>query len=266
MIAPEITTLRLRNAALAIGSKGLRVFPCLERAKEPAIYDNLKRATTDANLISGWWQTRQFNIGIATGEGSGIWVLDIDGDEGEATLRSLEAEHSALPVTVEAITGKGRHLYWRWPSGREIRNRQVSLEFPGIDVRGNGGYVLAPPSVHPSGRIYAWSVDSHDDFEDAPDWLLEQIVKTNTSSNAKPLTAEQWQTFIDQSVDGSRRGPSIARLYGLLARRYVDPALALGIVHLFNELRCSPPLESQEVVKIALEIARREAGQVRKRS
>ena len=107
MIAPEITTLRLRNAALAIGSKGLRVFPCLERAKEPAIYDNLKRATTDANLISGWWQTRQFNIGIATGEGSGIWVLDIDGDEGEATLRSLEAEHSALPVTVEA---------WRQPA------------------------------------------------------------------------------------------------------------------------------------------------------
>jgi hypothetical protein len=63
-----------------------------------SLHDNLKRATTDVSWIAGWWETRNYNIGIATGEGSGIWVLDIDGDEGEATLRKFEAQHGALPV------------------------------------------------------------------------------------------------------------------------------------------------------------------------
>lgn len=106
-------------AALKLAGKGLRVFPCIERSKKPAIDDNLRRATTDPNLITGWWQARDFNIGIATGPNSGIWVLDIDDDDGEALLRRLEIEHQeVLAPTVEAITGKGRHLYFRWPAER----------------------------------------------------------------------------------------------------------------------------------------------------
>jgi hypothetical protein len=132
---------RLREAAIALAQKGMRVFPCMERGKEPAIAlgKNLQRATTDINLISGWWSSRSFNVAIATGEGSGVWVLDIDGEEGETTLRKLEAEHGELPKIVEAITGKGRHLYFRWPNGSVIRNKQVNPNMPGIDVRGNGG-------------------------------------------------------------------------------------------------------------------------------
>src|SRR5262249_15108592 len=156
--------------------------------------------TTDINLVAGWWATRTFNIGIATGEGSGIWVLDVDGDEGEATLRGFETKNGTLPPTVEAITGKGRHLYWRWPGEREIRNRQVSLDFPGIDVRGNGGYVLAPPSIHPSGRSYSWSVDSSDTFEDAPDWLIDLVVKGPEAKHIA-TSPEQWRSFLDQAVD-----------------------------------------------------------------
>jgi hypothetical protein len=258
----------LRDDAIALGGKGLRIFPCRERGKEPAIADNLRRATTDVNLIAGWWQATNYNIGIATGEGSGIWVLDVDGDEGETTLRQLEAEHGALPSTVEAITGKGRHLYWRWPSHRVIRNRQVNPDMPGIDVRGNGGYVLAPHSIHPSGRIYAWSVDSAKSFEDAPEWLLDLIVTggggTRRTSDAA-YSPDQWQSFLDDSVDGSRRGAAVARLYGLLARRYVDPIIALGIAQMFNQVRCNPPLDREEVEKISFEIAHREAGQVRNR-
>jgi hypothetical protein len=162
----------LGTAALELAAKGFRVFPCVERGKEPAIHDNLKRATSDPNTISGWWRARDFNIGLATGEGSGVWVLDVDGDEGKETLHQLEAAHGALPPTVEAITGKGKHLYFRWPVGTEIRNKQDNPVMPGIDVRGDGGYVLAPPSVHPSGRRYTWNVDSPDEFADAPDWLI----------------------------------------------------------------------------------------------
>src|SRR5262245_48614767 len=138
----------LGSPAINLAQKGMRIFPCKERGKEPAIGDNLRRATTDVNLIAGWWRANNFNIGLATGEGSGVWVLDIDGEEGEKTLRELEAQYGALPQTVEAITGKGRHLYFRWTSGILIRNKQVNPNMPGIDVRGNGGYVLAPPSIH----------------------------------------------------------------------------------------------------------------------
>jgi hypothetical protein len=94
----------LGTAALTLAGKGFRVFPCVERGKEPAIHDNLKRATTDANTISGWWRSRNFNIGLATGAESGVWVADIDGDQGRETLATLEEQHGALPPTVEAIT------------------------------------------------------------------------------------------------------------------------------------------------------------------
>jgi hypothetical protein len=251
----------LGTAALALAAKGMRVFPCLERQKEPAISDNLTRAAADASVITGWWQSRAFNIGIATGVGSGIWVLDVDGAEGEATLRRLEAEHGALPATVEAITGKGRHLYWRWPAGIEIRNAQLREDVPGLDWRGNGGYVLAPPSVHPSGRRYAWSVDSASEFADAPNWLIDLTNKrshVDSTPAADTTPPEAWRTFVNETHEGSRRGGAVARLSGLLLRRFIDPLVALDLVRMFKTLHCVPPLDDAEVIRITTDIANRE--------
>jgi hypothetical protein len=116
----------LGQAALALAARGMRVFPCHERQKEPLINDNLNRATTDPNIIKGWWSSGNYNIGIATGPGSGIWVLDIDGEEGEETLRRLEGEHGPLPPTVEVITGgAGRHLYF--PLAHRDRDPQCAM-------------------------------------------------------------------------------------------------------------------------------------------
>jgi hypothetical protein len=257
----------LGTCAQSLALKGMRIFPCKERGKEPAIGDNLRRASTDLNLISGWWQTRNFNIGLATGEGSGVWVLDIDGDEGEETLRKLEAEHGELPKTVEAITGKGRHLYFRWASGIVIRNKQVNPNMPGIDIRGNGGYVLAPPSIHPSGRVYAWSVDSGNNFADAPEWLLDLIAKGGGSAKqATAYSPEQWTSFLDDHVDGSRRSAAIARISGVLLRRYIEPEIALGLVRSWNESRCHPPLDGADVERIMKNIVRRETARLREES
>lgn len=250
----------LAKAALALAGKGMRVFPCVERGKDPLIKNNLKRATTDPNIIAGWWRKYDFKIGIATGRGCGIWVLDIDGAEGEATLRKLETEHGALPSTVEVITGDGRHLYFGWPAGFTVRNSQCREDLPGLEWRGDGGYVLAPPSIHPSGRAYSWSVDSADTFAYAPDWLIALV--TSKARNGAPVAAatpESWRSFVDEDVDGSRRGAAIARLYGLLVRRYIDPVVALGIVRNHNKLHCQPPLDDAEVVRIANDIANREA-------
>ena len=248
----------LGTAALALAARGLRVFPCDERQKNPAISDNLRRATTDPNLIKGWWSSRNFNIGIATGAGSDVWALDVDGHDGEATLRLLEAKPGRLPETVEAITGDGQHNYFKWPTGCEIRNAQLRDDVPGLDWRGNGGYAIAPPSIHPSGRRYAWSVDSAGKFADAPEWLIDLV--TSKASNVIPITTpEAWRSFIDKPVEGSRRGRAIARLYGHLVRKYVHPLVALDITRMFNQLRCTPPLDDYDVIRIIDDIARREA-------
>ena len=247
----------LGYAALALARRGLRVFPCVERRKTPMIEDNLKRATTDESTIKGWWYRRHFNIGIATGPGSGIWVLDLDGQEDEGWLRQREAEYGSLPETVEAITGNGRHLYFRWPTGEIIiRNTQDRDDFP--DIRGEGGYVLAPPSVHPSGRRYAWSVDSADEFADAPDWLITLVAKGG-NGGGEPMTPERWRSFVDDRFDGSHRGHAIARLAGLMLRKYFDPYVALSLCRLFNEGRCVEPLPDSDVARIVAAIAEREA-------
>jgi hypothetical protein len=249
----------LGTAALALAEKGLRVFPCIERGKKPAVHDNLDRATTDPNVIAGWWRWTNYNIGIATGPGSGIWVLDIDSDEGEALLHELEAKHGALPPTIEVITGDGRHLYWRWPSGCEIRNKQDNPVMPGIDVRGEGGYVLAPCSVHPSGRVYSWSVDNADEFADAPEWLIDLVQrKRRGDAEAPPTLPAAWRTFIGDTYEGSHRAHAIARLAGLLLRRYIDPLVALDLVRLFNAAHCQPPLDDKDVVRIVTDITTRE--------
>ena len=118
--------------------------------------------------------------------------------------------------------------------------------------------MIAPPSVHPSGRRYCWSVDSADSFADAPDWLIERITRKGSNGEAPAMSPEAWRTFVGTTADGSRRGAAIARLAGLLLRRYLDPLVALDLVRLFNAARCDPPLDDGEVVGIVTTICSRE--------
>jgi len=146
------------NHALRYAKRGWPVFPLQPRGKKPLTPHGVLEATTNATLIERWWDRwPTANVGIATGEKAGFWVLDIDGPEGTVSLTELECEFGCLPETLEQQTGGGgRHLFFAWPPGsREIRNRQAIRK--GIDVRGNGGYIVAPPSIHANGREYQWS-------------------------------------------------------------------------------------------------------------
>ena len=118
------------------------------------------------------------NVGVATGEISGIWIMDVDvrpEKDGEETLRELVNGHDDLPDTLEQITGSGgRHLVFRL-NGVKIRNSAGNRLGTGLDTRGDGGYFAAPPSRHASGRRYEWEASS-DPFEGgrlsgAPAWL-----------------------------------------------------------------------------------------------
>jgi Bifunctional DNA primase/polymerase, N-terminal/Primase C terminal 1 (PriCT-1) len=240
--------------ALALAARRISVFPVVPRGKEPACAGGCKSATTDGDIIRRWWHAEpSCNIGIATGSVSGIFVVDVDGFEAEGRLAKIEAEHGKLPDTVEAITARGRHLYFRYQPGCSVRNTAGRIA-PGIDTRGDGGYVLAPPSVHPSGRIYAWSVDSGHAFAIAPPWLLDRINgRANGRTVATPPTV--WSALVLDGVDEGERNHATTRLCGYLLRRNVNAQVALGLLQIWNLTRCRPPLPEAEVEQIVNSVA-----------
>ena len=178
---------------------GFAVFPC--DGKNPKTSNGFHAATTEKRALQAWaekWPAA--NVGIATGSVSGIWILDLDADSAEAWLAELEKKHGKLPPTPEVKTRKGRHIYFRLPEGKDIRN-SASKVGPKVDVRGNGGYVIAPPSHHPDGGTYKWHNElrpSKLGFAYAPDWLLS-IVET------KPRAAAARPTVIKPEVPGADR-------------------------------------------------------------
>jgi putative DNA primase/helicase len=159
----------MRSAALAYISAGIPIFPvhyptaggcschkaCDKVGKHPMTEHGCKDATTDQRTIEEWW-TRwpSANIGLPTGTISGYVVIDVDFRSGGLdSLATLEKRKGSLPATVEALTGNGLHLYYRC-QGVLVKNGVGLL--PGIDVRGEGGYVVAPPSLHANGKRYEW--------------------------------------------------------------------------------------------------------------
>ena len=170
----------LAEAALAYAENRWPVFPLRSRHKEPLISkaaggNGCHDATCDRDQISEWW-TRwpKANIGLATG--AAFFVLDVDGEEGLATLADLEDRHGWLPIGPASLTGSGgEHLLF---AGNDRVRNSVKLLGPGLDTRAAGGYIAAPPSIHPDGPRYAW-LDGRDPWSvplpEAPPWLLDLL-------------------------------------------------------------------------------------------
>jgi hypothetical protein len=155
----------LLRGALIYAGRGIPVFPCEPHGKRPLTADGFLEATTDGALIRRWWaRWPNANVAIPTGVRSGLLVLDVDAGEDTDSVASLELSRGQPPKTARAATGGGGvHIYFRYPSpqelwaaglyAREVRNSQGLLG-GGLDVRGEGGYVVAPPSS--TGRAYRW--------------------------------------------------------------------------------------------------------------
>lgn len=163
------------QSALAYARQGWQVFPlhspvtdigglvcscgedCASPAKHPRTFRGLHDASGDEAQIKAWWSRwGDANVGLRTGEASGIVVVDVDSyHDGDDGLAELEATYGALPPTLTADTGGGgRHLVYAHPADLRVRNRAGLAA--GVDLRGDGGYIVAPPSMHISGRCYAW--------------------------------------------------------------------------------------------------------------
>jgi hypothetical protein len=243
------------RAARRLAEKGLAVFPCQPQGKQPATLHGFKDATTDPGAIEAWWRrVPSYNIAVATGKVSGIVVVDIDNDDAEAELRKLELEHSTLPATVESITARGRHLFFKWPN-QDVHNSAGKLG-PGLDTRGSGGYVVVPPSLHPTGKRYCWSVDSASAFAEVPQWLLDKITApAMVPGTLLPATVTSYADRIRGGVAEGCRNNSLVSLIGHLLRSRIGAETALEIALLVNEARFRPPLSRAEVIATANSIA-----------
>jgi hypothetical protein len=196
----------LLAAAIDYLERGWAVLPVAPRGKVPLTRHGLKDATTDRAQVERWWRRApQANIGIATGPPSGLLVVDLDGREGLGSWARLEARYG-VAMTLEASTGGGGvHLIYGYPEGVDLGNSAGRLG-EGIDTRGRGGYILVAPSVHPSGRRYAWTGSGNTPIAPAPAWLVDLL--RPPPPRPAPATRPGWQPGNDRH--------QLARFNGLL--------------------------------------------------
>ena len=230
-------------------------FGCFPGASHPA---SPQQATSAAPMIQAWWRRwPEANIGLVTGEASGLVVLDVDPRHGgEVALEELERRFGELPSTVQANTGGGgRHLVFRHP-GIRVPN-SAGLLGPGLDMRGDGGYIVAPPSLHASGHRYVWD-GAHPltALEPAPipGWLLERL-KTGSRNPSPQGPRCPLGALALWGVKEGQRNASLTRLAGHLLRHRVDPDISLGLLKSWNDANCTPPLTESEMVRTLESIA-----------
>ncbi len=256
----------LELAALIVAQcLGLPVFPLIPRDKKPLSPNGFKDATTHPEQIARWWTTwPDANIGMPTGSASGVFVLDVDGADGAA---ALAANFPPLPPTVTVETGKGLHYWFRMPDGDPLGNSARRLG-PQLDSRGDGGYIVIPPSVHPSGHVYRWADGcSPDDIDMAPlpDAIRDALqppsrpaearthaprALTLTAADREPLARfRAWLRTVDCGLaDGQGRNHTAYRI----ARRALE-VLPLSdvreVVAAWNSLN-HPPLDDCELTMV----------------
>jgi hypothetical protein len=256
------------HAALDYLARGWVPLPVVPRDKRPLVpWRPFQDRAPEAAEVRDWFaRWPEANVALVTGARAGLVVLDVDpGHGGAESLAELEARHGALEPTVEAHTGGGgRHLYFAHPGG-EVRNRTGLA--PGLDLRGDGGLVVAPPSLHPSGRRYAWRAGrapGEVPLAPLPQWLEEPPAGAGERTGHPP---EHWRELAREGVEAGRRNATLASFTGHLLWHGVDPAVILELMLAWNRARCRPPLSDEEVVRTVRSIEetqrRHQEGEVR---
>ncbi|MDE2098416.1 MAG: bifunctional DNA primase/polymerase [Patescibacteria group bacterium] len=239
--------------ALAYARKGRPVFPC-GADKSPATPNGFLNASTQPELIKAMWANHHDAL-IGTPTGNGVIVIDIDGEEGSKSLDSLSFALSPLPETRETATARGRHLWFKVPCA--VRNSVEKLA-PKVDVRGDGGYVILPPSKHPNGKLYRWTRQG-DPASLPQDWL-DAILSLSTPVSADAETGSNVQALRvfteNEQIPSGRRNATLASLAGSMRRRGMSYEAILSGLQAENRARCIPPLPEREVERIARSCSR----------
>jgi Bifunctional DNA primase/polymerase, N-terminal/AAA domain/Primase C terminal 1 (PriCT-1) len=257
--APESAT---GQAALSYAARGWPVFPlhtpttggscdcrkdgCDSIGKHPRTMNGLTSATTDPEAIRRWWKMwPSANVGILTGAGSGLVVIDVDGrNGGRETLATL-----TLPETLTVETGDGLHMYFKHPGGAVPSNSDI---LPGIDRKADGGYVVAPPSLHASGRLYRFAAEWPADRPLAPLPAFALNGKRPPSVTAGAPGAR---------IPQGKRNETLASLAGTMRKRGMTEDAIEAALLAENAARCDPSLPDAEVARIAASVARYEPAE-----
>jgi len=231
----------LREAALAYARHGLAVFPLQPRAKRPVPGSHgVHDASRDEAIIEKWWTDEpNANIGIACGRPSGVVVFDVDGEMGAESLAALNL---ALPLTPAVSTGRGTHIYFQLPS--EPLGNRAGMS-PGLDFRADGGYVVAPPSIHPDGHLYEWAVDYTVPFAKIPAEILEMAQRSVSVSQT-----------LEGPIPKGKRNDTAFRQASAMRRLGMDEETIFTALR--ADKRYDPPLSDFELGRIAKNAARYE--------
>lgn len=246
----------LLDAALRYAAHGWHVFPLRPHKKEPIHPGGFRNATTDPDQLTEWWtETPGANLGLAPGP-SGLLVADVDGPVAESTARALGLlEEPTLTVQTCRPDFPGRHLYFRHPGGT-IGNLRLALTdgqlkrvdgtTPGLEIKADAGYVVLPPSIHPTGKAYRWLTT------DTPiqPWPETARLDTPTQRPAIPAT-------IGEGV----RDVTLFRIGCALRHLGCAESVILAALRGVNRDCTSPPLDDAVIVQKAASAARYQPGE-----
>jgi Bifunctional DNA primase/polymerase, N-terminal/AAA domain/Primase C terminal 1 (PriCT-1) len=228
---------------VAAASRGWRLHPIRARDKVPLVKNWPNAATTDIAQLEEW--TTRFpacNWGVATGPASGVFIMDVDGNPGRASLKAYQQQGFELPDTLTVVTGNGRHLYFQWAPGASIRNSAGQLA-AGLDIRVDRGCAVIPPSIHSNGRQYSY-LDANAPIAEAPAWLIAKL--TGSLPVAKVVTLQP-----ARAIPEGKRNSTLTSLAGAMRRKGISPAAIEAAMLAENQQRCNPPLPEDEVRGIA---------------
>lgn len=233
------------EAAVQYIENGWAVLP-VSKNKKPIISNGSRGASKDIGQAVKWWvdEYPTANVGIATGAISGIWVLDIDMKGGVSGIDSL-INHFGDDLEIEdkdIISGTpsgGRHLIYKIPEGRTVNNAQAVL--PGVDIRGEGGYIVAPPSsINVDGEWvkYHWKHGSLK-MTDAPKWAVKLLDYAKDSRKAVDISGAVTSGLVE-----GQRDESIFRIACMLEREGIDLDTAKAFIQSVAD-RCTPPFDRE---------------------
>jgi hypothetical protein len=244
------------DSALSYYRTGFSVIPIAPKGKRPLIeWERYQRERASESQIIEWWGKKypEANIAIVTGGISGLIVIDLDTPEAKDNLKERVPDFDFTTVP-RSRTGKGWQLFFQHP-GATIPPRAGLI--PGLDVRGDGGYVVVPPSIHPNGKTYEWKISINGELPKLPVELFRLISSPGNGAIKKAAQP------IEESIPEGQRNASLTSLAGSMRRRGMSAASILAALQEENKIRCDPRLPDREVETIANSVGRYPAADLR---
>jgi Bifunctional DNA primase/polymerase, N-terminal len=252
-VSDQINSTSPVTAALGLVDLGFFIVPmcpgtgctpeCPEKkhGKHPLCARGTSAASRDFSTISQWYRRwPNASVGIVHGPQSKSFVVDVDGDEGRAALELLEQKHGKLPDTLDCITSRGRHLYFRHPGSR-VNSRSLAKC---LDIKGDNGVSVAPPSIHKSGHKYKWAWGGRAEIAEAPAWLIALV--TAEPAEIAEVAEETLKPVVEKPVtpEGTQTAEVLKRT-SFDARKEACKAMYFMPVNV-NEILADPELKQMD--------------------